>query len=94
VPGSKCPFRWARLNTLISMLDSEERAILEFERGWWTLHGPKDQMIEFVLGLTSYAYYERLLRLVQSNEAMRYDPLTVKRVLTMIEAAPAGELAV
>lgn len=75
------------------MLGSEERAILDFERGWWTLPGPKDQMIEFVLGLPAADYYERLLNLVHSTEAMRYDPLTVRRVLSLLEHPAAQEVA-
>lgn len=76
------------------MLIQEERAILDFERTWWREPGPKDQAIEMVLGLTAHAYYERLLRLVGRPSAFAYDPLTVKRVLTLIEKPSSSELAV
>jgi len=66
------------------MLSTEEKAVLEFESSWWLQPGPKDQAIEFSLGLTAAAYYEALLALVDRPEAMRHDPLTVKRVLSMI----------
>jgi hypothetical protein len=69
------------------MLTAEETAVLEFERSWWLQPGPKDQAIEFILGLTAAAYYEALLTLVDRPEAMRHDPLTVKRVLSSIETA-------
>jgi hypothetical protein len=75
------------------MLSSEDRAILDFERGWWTEPGPKDQAIEMSLGLTSRSYYERLLVLVQTRDAFDYDPLTTKRVLSILHQDDS-ELAV
>jgi len=70
------------------MLSTEERALLDFEGSWWLEPGPKDRAIEFSLGLTAAVYYEALLALVERPEAMRHDPLTVKRVRSLIEAAP------
>lgn len=81
-------------NILFVVLGSEDRAILDFERSWWTLPGAKDQMIEFTLGLTASTYYERLLSLVHQPEAMEYDALTVKRVLSLIVDDPGREVAV
>jgi Protein of unknown function (DUF3263) len=66
------------------MLSADERAVLEFESSWWLQPGPKDQAIEFNLGLTAEGYYETLLDLIDRPEAMRHDPLTVKRVLSVI----------
>lgn len=76
------------------MLSCEERAILDFERGWWVESGPKDVAIEMRLGLSSAAYYERLLDLVADPEAMGYDPLTVRRVRSVIESPRAKGVAV
>jgi len=70
------------------MLSSEERAVLDFEGSWWLEPWPKDQAIEFSLGLTAAVYYEVLLRVIERPEAMQHDPLTVKRVRSLIEAAP------
>jgi hypothetical protein len=76
------------------MLTAEDRSILEFERGWWLELGPKDQAIEFRLGLPASAYYEHLIRIVSLTGASRFDPLTVARVTAMIESEPAsGEAA-
>jgi len=75
-------------------LGSEDKAILDFEQTWWTLPGPKDMLIEFTLGLPASAYYEMLRSLVERPEAMNHDPLTVKRVLAMIEPNPGCEVAV
>ena len=76
------------------MLSEEGRAILDFERVSWTLPGPKDELIEMVLGLTSHGYYERLRSLVGTRAALVYDPLTTKRVLRLIEEPTRSELAV
>ena len=76
------------------MLSAEDRSILEFERGWWLEHGPKDQAIELQLGLPASAYYEHLVRILSLPEASRFDPLTVARVSGMIEADPGAEQAV
>ena len=81
-------------NTLQVMLGSSDKAILEFERSWWKQPGAKDQSIEFGLGLTSAAYYERLLQLVTLSAALAYDPLTVKRVAGMIERKTETGVAV
>ena len=69
------------------MLSDEERVILDFERFSWVDGGPKDALIEFELGLPASDYYERLLALIAKPAAVRSDPLTVKRVSRLIEAA-------
>ncbi|MGB7861552.1 MAG: DUF3263 domain-containing protein [Acidimicrobiia bacterium] len=76
------------------MLKSEERAILDFERAWFLEPGPKDQAIEFSLGLSAHVYYERLLMLLRNPSAFEYDPLTIKRVASIIESHVGEELAV
>lgn len=76
------------------MLSDEDRVILDFERGWWLEPGPKDQAVEFGLGLTASDYYEHLIRIVGLPEAARHDPLTVGRVRRMIETRTAEEAAV
>lgn len=67
------------------MLSSEDLAILDFERWWLAETGPKDVAIEFGLGLTAADYYQRLLTLLGTSEALAYDPFTVGRVRCMIE---------
>jgi hypothetical protein len=75
------------------MLNEEDRAILDFERAAWREPGPKDQAIEMSLGLTAADYYERLRDLVSGAAALAYDPLTTKRVLTVIEEQTEPGLA-
>lgn len=75
------------------MLDSEDRAILDFERAWWKEPGAKDQAIEFALGLSAAAFYDRLRFIVATPAAFAYDALTVKRVRTLIEDSHTTEIA-
>ncbi len=75
------------------MLNAEDRAILDFERAAWREPGPKDRAIEMSLGLPAAVYYERLRALVFGAAALAYDPLTTKRVLTIIEDSTESGLA-
>jgi Protein of unknown function (DUF3263) len=61
-------------------LDERSRAILDFERGWWQRRGPKEQAIRDRLGLSAARYYQLLNRLIDSPEALRHDPMLVKRL--------------
>jgi hypothetical protein len=61
-------------------LDERSRAILDFERGWWQRPGPKERAIRTRFGLSSARYYQLLNRLIDSPEALRYDPMLVKRL--------------
>ena len=76
------------------MLTWEDQAILDFESKWWQQPGPKDQAIEFTLGLDASTYYDLLAELVHSPLALAYDPLTVKRVRALMDIPTQGELAV
>ena len=73
------------------MLSEGDRAILEFEDGWWRDTGAKDPAIEFTLGLSAEVYYERLLAIVSTDESARLHPLTVARVRALIEPAVVEE---
>jgi hypothetical protein len=73
------------------MLSDEDRTILDFERGWWLEPGPKDQAIEFTLGLPASVYYERLIGIVAMAESVLVDPLTVARIRAMTLPEPIGE---
>jgi hypothetical protein len=69
------------------MLDEFSRAVLDFERGWWTLPGPKDELIVQDLGCTAAEYYRHLLGLLDDPRARGYDPLTVARLRRVRDAA-------
>lgn len=57
-----------------------DRAILDFERRWWMLPGPKELAIREHLGLSPTRYYKALGDLVESPEALDYDPMVVRRL--------------
>jgi hypothetical protein len=61
-------------------LTDRDRAILDFERTWWTDAGcSKEQAIRDRLGLSTARYYEVLNALLDVRAAMDYDPLVIRR---------------
>lgn len=61
-------------------LDERARAILDFERGWWREAGRKERVIRERFDLSTARYYQVLNRLIDSQAALRYDPMLVKRL--------------
>jgi hypothetical protein len=61
-------------------LTERERAILDFEREWWMLPGPKDAAIRDRFAMSPSSYYRTLSALIEHGGARQYDPLTVKRL--------------
>ncbi|MDQ3305689.1 MAG: DUF3263 domain-containing protein [Actinomycetota bacterium] len=61
-------------------LTEKEKSILDFEQRWRLLPGPKEQDIRNQLSMSATSYYALLGRLLDSAEALRYDPLVVRRL--------------
>jgi len=61
-------------------LSSIQRAMLEFERRWWTEPGPKDARIRERFGLSPAEYAQHLHDLTYCEAAMDADPLLVRRL--------------
>jgi hypothetical protein len=61
-------------------LSERERAILDFEREWWTQPGSKEESIRRRFSLSATRYYQLLGGLVDSDDADAYDPLVVRRL--------------
>ena len=61
-------------------LSERDRAILDFERSWWAEPGPKEVTIRDRFGLSPTRYYQVLNELLDSEDAMEYDPLVVRRL--------------
>lgn len=61
-------------------LTDRDRAILDFERSWWSEPGPKELAIKERFELSTTRYYELLSELLEVPEAMAYDPLVVRRL--------------
>jgi len=66
-------------------LSSRERAILDFERTWWSLPGSKEQEIRQHLDMSPARYYQILADLLESPDALTYDPLVVRRLRRLRE---------
>lgn len=62
------------------MLDDRDRAILDFEREWWQHPGAKEDAIRQTFGLSPARYYQVLGKLMDSEAALVYDPMLVKRL--------------
>ena len=61
-------------------LTEREQAILDFERGWWTEDVVKDLMLRERFNCSADDYYNELNRLLDSPDALAYDPLVVRRL--------------
>ena len=61
-------------------LTDRDRAILDFERSWWSEPGPKATAIQARFGVSPTRYYRLLGELLGSAEAAAYDPLVVRRL--------------
>jgi hypothetical protein len=66
-------------------LTDQERAVLDFERSWWTADGVKEVLIEQRLGLTASRYYRQLNELLDRPDALEHDPLVVRRLRRLRE---------
>ena len=61
-------------------LTDRDRAILDFERSWWTQPGPKDTAIRERFELSGTRYYQLLTELIDDEGALAYDPLLIRRL--------------
>ena len=61
-------------------LSDRDRAVLDFERTWWTEAGTKEESIRQRFELSPARYYQVLNELLESPDAVAYDPLVVRRL--------------
>src|ERR1700684_2032023 len=61
-------------------LSERDMRVLAFERGTWRTAGAKEQAIAEVLGITATRYYQLLNELIDTPEALKFDPTLVKRL--------------
>ena len=62
------------------MFDERDRAILDFEREWWQHPSAKEDAIRQTFGLSPARYYQVLGKLMDSEAALAYDPMLIKRL--------------
>jgi hypothetical protein len=65
---------------VVMTLSDRDRAILDFERSWWTEAGPKDTAIRERFELSGTRYYQLLTDLIDDADALAYDPLLIRRL--------------
>jgi hypothetical protein len=64
-------------------LGERDQNILEFERQWWKYAGAKEQAIRELFDMSSTRYYQIINTLIDTPEAMEFDPMLVKRLRRM-----------
>jgi hypothetical protein len=61
-------------------LSERDQAILAFERSWWEFAGAKEQAVREKFDMSATRYYQVLNALLDSEAALAFDPLLVKRL--------------
>ena len=65
------------------VLGRREREILAFEGQWWKYAGAKEQAIRELFDMSSTRYYQLINTLIDTPEALEFDPMLVKRLRRM-----------
>jgi hypothetical protein len=75
--------RSSRPDATPEALSDRDRQILEFERQWWKYAGAKEQAIRDLFDMSATRYYQIVNALIDSPEALAFDPMLVKRLRRM-----------
>jgi hypothetical protein len=73
-------------------LDQRTKDLLDFERDWSAHAGAKGDAIRERFGFSPARYYELLARAVERDDALAYDPLTVRRLRRRRAQRVVGQL--
>jgi hypothetical protein len=73
-----------------SALSERAVAILAFERDWWRHAGAKEEAIRSQFGLSAARYYQLLNTVIDSPDAVRHDPMLVRRLQRARDARTAA----
>ncbi len=71
-------------------LSARAVAILDFERDWWRHAGAKEEAIRSQFGLSAARYYQLLNTVIDSPDAVRHDPMLVRRLQRARDARTAA----
>jgi hypothetical protein len=74
-------------------LSERDQAILGFERQWWKYSGAKEAAIRELFDMSSTRYYQLINTLIDTPEAMEFDPMLVKRLRRMRSSRQAARTA-
>jgi hypothetical protein len=72
------------------LLDDRARDVLDLERRWVVSGGSKPRLIRQRLGMSPTRYHQVLVRVIDSPEALAYDPMLVRRLRRLREARRAA----
>jgi Protein of unknown function (DUF3263) len=61
-------------------LTGRDQELLRFERQWWKYAGAKEQAIREQFDMSATRYYQVLNALIDTTDALAFDPLLVKRL--------------
>lgn len=65
---------------MLGELSDRDRAILALEAAWPRHGGMKEETIRAQLGMSPARYYQLLGRLIDTEEALDFDPLLIRRL--------------
>lgn len=71
---------------MLGELTERDRAILALETSWPRHGGAKEEIIRAQLGMSAARYYQLLGRLIESEAALEYDPMLVRRLRRIRDA--------
>jgi len=63
-----------------SELDERSQQILNMEKLWWKYAGAKEQAITKQFSMSPANYYQLLNQLIETDAALAFDPMLVKRL--------------
>jgi len=61
-------------------LDERSKQMLEVERLWWQYAGAKEARVRERFGITMTTYYQQINAMIDTEAALAYDPMLVKRL--------------
>jgi hypothetical protein len=64
----------------VRVIDERQRAMLDFERKFWTFDEPREAQIRARFQCSADEYYAELNELLELPAAMDHDPLVVRRL--------------
>lgn len=76
-----------------SGLPERDRRILDFEREWWRHAGAKEEAIRSQFSLPAARYYQLLNAVIDTPEAVRHDPMLVRRLQRARDARTSARSA-
>ncbi|RWR25609.1 DUF3263 domain-containing protein [Agrococcus lahaulensis] len=75
----------ASAHDLQAAREARIRRLLDFEAGWTSHGGAKARAIRAEFGWTTTRYYQVLDGVLETTEALRHDPMLVRRLLSLRE---------